>query len=74
MTATGCKMLLKDVQHVPEVRLNLILAGRLDDEGYTVSRYYARAWRRAGPRGSWTKEKGRRNRASEWSLAQEEKE
>ena len=40
----------------------------------TLSRCYARAWRRAGPRGSWTKEKGRRNRTSEWSLAQEEKE
>ena len=33
----GCKMLLKDVRHVPEVRLNLISAGRLDDEGYTGS-------------------------------------
>ena len=30
-------MLLKDVRHVPEVRLNLISAGRLDDEGYTGS-------------------------------------
>ena len=39
-----------------------------------LSRCYARAWRRAEPRGSWTKEKGRRNRTSEWSLAQEEKE
>ena len=37
MTPTGCKMLLKDVRHVPEVRLNLISAGRLDDEGYTSS-------------------------------------
>ena len=36
-TPTGCKMLLKDVRHVPEVRLNLILAGRLDDEGYMGS-------------------------------------
>ena len=27
----------KDVRHVPEVRLNLISAGRLDDEGYTGS-------------------------------------
>ena len=35
-TPTGCK-LLKDVRHVPEVRLNLISAGRLDDEGYTGS-------------------------------------
>ena len=41
---------------------------------WTLSRCYARAWRRAGPRGSWTKEKGRRNSASEWSLAQVEKE
>ena len=30
-------MLLKDVRHVPEVRLNLISAGQLDDEGYTGS-------------------------------------
>ena len=36
-TSTGCKLLLKDVQHVPEVRLNLISADRLDDEGYTGS-------------------------------------
>ena len=35
MTPTGCKMLMKDVRHVPKVRLNLISAGRLDDEGYT---------------------------------------
>ena len=39
----------------------------------TLSRCYAHAWRRAEPRGSWTKEKGRRNRTSEWSLAQKEK-
>ena len=30
-------MLLKDVRHVPEVRLNLISVGRLDDEGYMGS-------------------------------------
>ena len=30
-------MLLKNVRHVPEVRLNLISAGRLDDECYTGS-------------------------------------
>ena len=28
---------MKDVPHVPEVRLNLISVGRLDDEGYTSS-------------------------------------
>ena len=37
ITSTRCKLLLKDVRHVPEVRLNLISAGRLDDEGYTGS-------------------------------------
>ena len=30
-------MLLKDVRHAPEVRLNLISAGQLDDEGYMGS-------------------------------------
>ena len=33
----GCKLVLKDVRHVPKVRLNVISAGRLDDEGYTGS-------------------------------------
>ncbi|KAF7115099.1 hypothetical protein RHSIM_RhsimUnG0064500 [Rhododendron simsii] len=33
-TNTGCKLLLKDVRHVPDIRLNLISAGKLDDEGY----------------------------------------
>ena len=28
---------MRDVRHIPEVRLNLISAGRLDDEGYIVS-------------------------------------
>ena len=36
-TPIRCKLLLKDVQHVLEVRLNLISAVRLDDEGYTGS-------------------------------------
>ena len=37
ITPTGCKLLLKDVRHVPEVRLNLISVGQLDDEGYMGS-------------------------------------
>ena len=36
-TSTECRLVLKDVRHVPEVRLNMILAGRLDYEGYTCS-------------------------------------
>ena len=33
-TNIGCKLLLRDVWHVPDIRLNLISAGKLDDEGY----------------------------------------
>ena len=33
-TNIGCKLLLKDVRHVPDIRLNLISTGKLDDEGY----------------------------------------
>ena len=36
-TSTGCKMILKDVRHILEVRLSLISAEQLDDEGYTGS-------------------------------------
>ena len=30
---TGCKIVLKDVRHVPDMRLNLISTGKLDDVG-----------------------------------------
>ena len=33
-TNTGCKLLLKDVRHVPDMRLHLISTGTLDEEGY----------------------------------------
>ena len=34
-TNIGCKkLLLRDVRHVPDIRLNLIFAGKLDDKGY----------------------------------------
>ena len=36
-TSIGCKLLLKEVRHVLEVRLNLMPAGRLDNEGYEGS-------------------------------------
>ena len=37
LTSIGCRMLLKDVPHVQDIRLNLISIGRLDDEGYSGS-------------------------------------
>ena len=37
LTSTGCTLMLNDVHHVPNVRLNLISVGRLDDVGYNGS-------------------------------------
>ena len=36
-TSIGNKLVLKDVRYVPNIRLNLISTGRLDDEGFTNS-------------------------------------
>lgn len=36
ITNLGYKMVLKDVRHVPNLRLNLISIGKLDDEGYVT--------------------------------------
>ena len=33
-TSIGCKLVLKDVRHVPEMCFSLISIGKLDDEGY----------------------------------------
>ena len=34
-TSIGCKLVLRDVRHVPNIILNLISTGVLDDEGFT---------------------------------------
>ena len=36
-TSTDCRLILKDVWHMPNFRLNLILTGRMDEEGYSGS-------------------------------------
>ena len=36
-TSIGCTLTLRDVRHVPNVRLNLISTGRLDDDDYSGS-------------------------------------
>jgi hypothetical protein len=33
-TSVGCKLLFKDIKHVPEMRFSLISIGKLDDKGY----------------------------------------
>ena len=35
LTSKGCRLMLHDVGHVVNIKFNLILAGRLDDEGYS---------------------------------------
>ena len=35
LTSRGCRMILKEACHVPDIQLNLISIGRLDDEGYS---------------------------------------
>ena len=30
-TNTGCRLVLDDVRHVPDIRLNLLSVGKLDD-------------------------------------------
>ena len=37
LTSTSCRLMLEDVCHFPDVRLNLISARWLDDEGYSGS-------------------------------------
>ena len=37
LKSTGCRMVLRDVCHNLEIRLNLISTGRLNDEGYIGS-------------------------------------
>ena len=34
LTSTGCNLILRNVRHVPDIRLNLISSGILDDDGY----------------------------------------
>ncbi|XP_065031809.1 flavonoid 3',5'-hydroxylase 1-like isoform X3 [Musa acuminata AAA Group] len=43
-TNLGCKLVLKDVRHVVDLRLNLISVGRLDDEDYE-SRFHRGQWK-----------------------------
>ena len=44
MTSLGYELMLKDIRHVADLRLKLLLFGRLDDEGYE-SRYGRGLWK-----------------------------
>ena len=56
-TNIGCKLLLRDVRHVPDIRLNLISAGKLDDEGYN-NNFSDGKWKLS--KGSLVVEKGKK--------------
>ncbi len=54
---TGCKLVLKDVRHVPDMRHNLISTGKLDDDGF-VSQFGGGKWKLT--KGSLTMARGRK--------------
>ncbi|KAG8390611.1 hypothetical protein BUALT_Bualt01G0101500 [Buddleja alternifolia] len=35
-TDLGCRLILRDVRHIPDIRLNIISTGKLDDDGYVI--------------------------------------
>lgn len=43
-TSTGCKLVLENVRHVPDVIMNIISIGKLDDDGY-VNRFGEGKWK-----------------------------
>ncbi|KAG8362913.1 hypothetical protein BUALT_BualtUnG0024400 [Buddleja alternifolia] len=43
-TDTGCRLILRDVRHIPDIRLNIISTGKLDDDGY-VSHFGEGKWK-----------------------------
>lgn len=55
--ANGSKLVLRDVRHVPDIRMNLISTGKLDDEGY-CSTFYDGLWKLS--RGSLIVAKGKK--------------
>ncbi|RDX84970.1 hypothetical protein CR513_33901, partial [Mucuna pruriens] len=43
-TETGCQLTLKEVRHVPDIRLNLISVNALDEQGYN-SHFGSKKWK-----------------------------
>ena len=44
VTSIGCKLVLRNVRHVPNIKLNLLSAGHLNDEGFN-SQLGERKWK-----------------------------
>lgn len=43
-TNTSCRLTLKNVRHVPNIGLNLVLTGKLNDKGYP-SKFWDEKWK-----------------------------
>ncbi|KAG8382350.1 hypothetical protein BUALT_Bualt05G0068200 [Buddleja alternifolia] len=43
-TDIGCRLILRDVSHIPDIRLNIISAGKLGDDGY-ISHFGEGKWK-----------------------------
>ncbi|KAG8376743.1 hypothetical protein BUALT_Bualt09G0095500 [Buddleja alternifolia] len=43
-TDTGCRLILRDIRHISDIRLNIISTGKLDDDGY-VSNFGEGKWK-----------------------------
>ena len=43
-TDMSYKLILKDIRHVPDIQVNIISAGKLDDEGY-ANYFGERRWK-----------------------------
>ncbi|KAJ4721123.1 Retrovirus-related Pol polyprotein from transposon TNT 1-94 [Melia azedarach] len=56
-TNNGTMLLLKNVKHIPDIRLNLISAGKLDDEGFS-SNFSSGQWKLS--KGSMTVARGKK--------------
>ena len=65
-TSLGTKLLLKGVKHVPDVRLNLISTGKLDDEGF-YSLFGGGKWKLS--RGSMVVARGDKTSSFYWMQA-----
>ncbi|CAA7059133.1 unnamed protein product [Microthlaspi erraticum] len=70
-TSLGTKLMLKGVKHVPDIRLNLISTGRLDDEGF-YSLFGGGKWKLS--RGSMVVARGDKFSSFYWMQAKVSKE
>ena len=65
-TSNGTKLILKNVRHAPDIRMNLISASVLDDDGY-INTFGLGHWRLT--KGSLTVARGKKSSGLYWTKA-----